>query len=104
MKEEITFLSSSGGWIDSLLWCPSQCYYVFSLNDVVYTIYLRWRHDDPWTVSLIQGDLTNDFSDFEWLFDIDSPYGENDGLQDLKEWAIQQVIEYLNKDTRDVAE
>ena len=41
-------------WIDDLIWCPSQCYYYFETkSNERYCIYLRWRHSNPWTASLV---------------------------------------------------
>lgn len=42
-----------GVWIEDLIWCPSQCYYYFKIDNQDYCIYLRWRYRDPWTAELI---------------------------------------------------
>ena len=44
-------------WIDELIWCPSQCYGLFKINEDIFTLYLRWRHCDPWQGHLVYGDL-----------------------------------------------
>lgn len=36
------------GWDIDLIWCPSQIYKTFTVNQKEYRIYLRWRFDDPW--------------------------------------------------------
>jgi len=36
------------GWDIDLIWCPSQIYKTFTVNQKEYIIYLRWRFDDPW--------------------------------------------------------
>jgi hypothetical protein len=36
------------GWDIDLIWCPSQIYKTFTVNQEEYRIYLRWRFDDPW--------------------------------------------------------
>jgi len=36
------------GWDIDLIWCPSQIYKTFMINQKEYIIYLRWRFDDPW--------------------------------------------------------
>ena len=38
------------GWNIDLIWCPSQIYKTFTVNQKEYKIYLRWRFDDPWEV------------------------------------------------------
>jgi len=38
------------GWDIDLIWCPSQIYKTFTVNQKEYIIYLRWRFDDPWEV------------------------------------------------------
>jgi hypothetical protein len=38
------------GWDIDLIWCPSQIYKTFTVNQKEYRIYLRWRFDDPWEV------------------------------------------------------
>lgn len=55
-------------WDDSLIWCPSQCYCNFLDPDTntIYCIYLRWRHNDPWTSELIR---CTPFGDFESSID-----------------------------------
>ena len=39
-------------WIEDLKWCPSQIYYNFVEKGVPIQLYLRWRHQDPWTAEL----------------------------------------------------
>ena len=43
------------GWDIDLIWCPSQIYKTFTVNEKEYKIYLRWRFDDPWEIR-INGD------------------------------------------------
>jgi hypothetical protein len=43
------------GWDIDLIWCPSQIYKAFTVNDKEYKIDLRWRYDDPWEIR-INGD------------------------------------------------
>jgi hypothetical protein len=40
------------GWDIDLIWCPSQIYKTFTVNQKEYRIYLRWRFDDPWQVNI----------------------------------------------------
>lgn len=50
-------------WIlDITYWCPAQIYYYF--EDAAggrWCIYLRWRHQDPWTAELVRCDENWDF-------------------------------------------
>lgn len=41
-------------WEDELIWCPSQCYLSIEYKGLQYIIYLRWRHNDPWTATLVE--------------------------------------------------
>ena len=48
-------------------WCPAQIYYYFLDSDGgKWCIYLRWRHQDPWTAKLVH-------CDEEWDFQWDHP-------------------------------
>ena len=55
-------------WIERLqYWCPAQIYYYFQDKEGGrWGIYLRWRHDDPWTAELCP-------CDENWNFIWDSP-------------------------------
>lgn len=41
-------------WLRHLIWCPSQILYNFidPKTEIPYQLYLRWRHEDPWTANL----------------------------------------------------
>lgn len=42
-------------WVEDLIWCPSQLYLELgNINGNSYTLYLRWRGDDPWSLDLIK--------------------------------------------------
>lgn len=58
MKLEIT-----GEWIESLTWCPSQCYLNIRINSRPYHIYLRWRGIDPWSCT-----VSTNHIDPKWMF------------------------------------
>ncbi len=45
------------GWIEELLWCPSQCYRRARWRGRIYTLYLRWRWEDPWQFHIAEGDM-----------------------------------------------
>lgn len=40
-------------WDEDLIRCPSQIQRHFEYNGETYTIYLRWRWDDPWSAQII---------------------------------------------------
>ncbi|MDK2464803.1 MAG: hypothetical protein QI223_08545 [Candidatus Korarchaeota archaeon] len=44
-------------WIEHLLWCPSQCYRRIEYCGRLYTLYLRWRYEDPWQFMIAEGDM-----------------------------------------------
>ena len=44
-------------WLEYITYMPSQLYRRFNLRNVVYTVYLRWRYDDPWQCMIVTGDL-----------------------------------------------
>lgn len=76
-------------WYDELDWCPSQCYYYFIRNNEMYCIYLRWRHEDPWTADIIKcvdGEVKFD-EDAVWM-PIEIPFFKDDELENLKEYVI----------------
>lgn len=52
-------------WVEDLLhWCPAQIYYYFMDSaGGHWCIYLRWRHQDPWTAELVHCD---DDWEFQW--------------------------------------
>jgi len=47
-------------WIEDLIWCPSQLYRRIKCGEQVFTLYLRWRHHDPWVFRVAKGDMLND--------------------------------------------
>jgi len=50
-------------WIEYLNhWCPAQIYYYFvDAEGGRWCIYLRWRHQDPWTAELVRCDENWEF-------------------------------------------
>ena len=64
-------------WVDDLIWCPSQCYGLFKLNNQCFTLYLRWRHEDPWQGHLIVGDVLNSDDDRTWTEDLFCKYNKS---------------------------
>ena len=97
MVRLLTFLFSrfvriNGTWEDDLIWCPSQCYYRFTYKGTSYIIYLRWRHDDPWTAELIEGDFVGE----HWRY-MDVGYHTESNWSGLKPAAIKEVKRLLFK-------
>ncbi|HDD25974.1 MAG TPA: hypothetical protein ENF75_02670 [Acidilobales archaeon] len=46
-------------WIEDLIWCPSQCYRRIRCDGKIYTLYLRWRWEDPWEFRIAEGDMVS---------------------------------------------
>ena len=84
-KEQI--MEELNKWYDDLIWCPSQCYYYFMHEGDMYCIYLRWRHDDPWTVEIIKcadGDFDLNYETCIWKY-IKVPFFKDEELDNLME-------------------
>ena len=80
-------------WYDDLMWCPSQCYYYFMHEGDLYCIYLRWRHDDPWTAEIIKcadGDFDLNYETCIWKY-IKVPFFKDDELDKLKEYIMTRL-------------
>ena len=80
-------------WYDDLIWCPSQCYYYFMHRDDMFCIYLRWRHQDPWTAEIIKCAKSNFDLNYQtsiWKF-IKIPYFEDYELEKLKEYIMSRL-------------
>jgi len=89
-KRELLIERFKGKWINHMIWCPSQCYYKFKYKGKRYEIYLRWRHTDPWTATLIEVD-----SD-EW-YDLDISFWADSEHEQCKIESIKKANEFLNK-------
>ena len=37
---------------EDLIWCPSQIYYWFMTNEGMKLVYMRWRWQDPWSITI----------------------------------------------------
>lgn len=84
-------------WNDDLIWCPSQCEKRIKYNGRLYTIYLRWRWDDPWTADLIETDASCDlFSKEKWI-ELNVGYFRDSELEQLKKKAISETKKELLK-------
>ena len=82
-------------WYVSRIYCPSQCYYYFSDNEgKVRVIYLRWRHEGPWTANLFYvTDQENDKWDWDSYkeIDLDRIYQDEEECELVMENAIKSV-------------
>ena len=87
-------------WIESLIWCPSQCsyYFVDPKTDKHYCAYLRWRWTNPWEVWLVPTEENGDFKytdDDPWeeiTEKLDKEYKDTE-IKELEEACIN----YLNE-------
>ena len=71
-------------------WCPAQIYYYFvDADGGRWCIYLRWRHEDPWTAELVR-------CDENWEFLWDSPDTVN--LLEEKEHTPGIITRYYTDD------
>ena len=80
-------------WYDSLIGCPSQCYYYFLYQGEMYCIYLRWRHRDPWTAEIINcavSDFDLDPDTSIWKY-IKIPFFEENELEELKGFVMTRL-------------
>lgn len=82
-------------WKDNLIWCPSQCSFLFEYNSIRYEIYLRWRWDDPWTLDIIK--YVED-EDKQWNEIYNFPYfKQEDNLDTIKKHAFIETIKFLKQ-------
>jgi len=47
-------------WRESLLWTPSQLFRRARCGPYIFTLYLRWRYEDPWQFYVALGDMSSD--------------------------------------------
>jgi hypothetical protein len=90
------FPSNLKEWADDLIGCPSQCYYRFKYRGNNWVIYLRWRHQDPWTAILIECPENWNIHDTgtEWLNIPVDFYKENE-LDALKTEVIAEAYQMI---------
>lgn len=80
----------NGNWSNDLIWCPSQLFLNIEVDDEAYQIYCRWRHEDPWTISLIR---VRD--DVRHRFDEDDSLTQETPIPDVHYKALQLVEEFI---------
>ena len=83
-------------WLESLIWAPSQLYRRIKCNDRLFTLYLRWRHEDPWRFYIARGDMTGE-DDRAWDFvtgDLFEKYGifRRDNEYKIAEYEAQEIL------------
>ena len=88
-------------WIDDTKYpVPAQCYYYFKNSKSYYCIYLRWRHSDPWSASLIKfKDETLDWDECDWC-DLKVKEYKFEELNKLKRSAKRRVKELLEDEDK----
>jgi hypothetical protein len=90
-------------WRDDLIWCPSQCYLNIEYKNRQFVIYLRWRHQDPWTAEIVECPNDGKFDMFEldnWnRLDI-KYWSDDDDLSRIKKNAIDAANEWLLKNVK----
>jgi hypothetical protein len=78
-------------WDDSdTHWCPTQLYRDFKYNDQKLTLYCRWRHDDPWSFSI----LPNKYSNFPWT-GLGVGMSEKDNFDDIHIYAEKLLKQWM---------
>jgi len=80
-----------GEWDDDLAWCPSQCFLSVRWKGKNYTLYLRWRWQDPWHGHVIEEDITG-----IWSQDLFALYHEQ-YLADELDLAKEALIRLANR-------
>lgn len=89
----------SGQWENELLWCPSQCYLEVWIEDTPFVIYLRWRHEDPWTMAIIEGVTLVDFvmnGNGVWIEIEDFlPFTRFHTMELIQKYAIEAAEQYF---------
>ena len=84
------------GWDIDLIWCPSQIYKTFTINNKEYKIYLRWRFDDPWEI------YVNDKYINAYLAPINKE--QLYLLQDYKAEEYQELINFIDNNIERIVE
>jgi hypothetical protein len=86
-------------WVDSMMWCPSQCWLKILYKGHRWTLYLRWRWEDPWSADLIQGwDTTATKKRWE---ELRIPFFIDEEVDKCKEAAISAAEKFLAKEYPD---
>ncbi len=86
MKSKIEIVSE---WKDDLIRCPSQCYLQMTFEGRYFLLYLRWRHFDPWSATLIECDSDFDMLNkkYEWVR-LKVDYWKDEQINEVKKNAI----------------
>lgn len=81
------------GWKRDLIWCPSQLNKTIKYHNREYTLYARWRWDDPWTGYILYKNSKND--KLLWSNELLSEYN-------FKDYDIRNVERTMDKLFRDI--
>jgi len=84
-------IETMGGWQDNLIWCPSQCYLPIKIKGNDYTLYLRWRGEDPWQGHVVVGNF-----DGSWSPDLFAIYHEQYSADEIDQ-AKEAIIRLANR-------
>jgi len=83
-------------WVESLIWAPSQLYRRIKCGEQVFTLYLRWRYEDPWRFFVARGDMLAE-DDRAWDFvteDLFERYNlfRRDNEYKIAEYEAQEIF------------
>lgn len=90
-------------WHDSLIWCPSQLTREFEWKGKVYTLYCRWRHQNPWsfsiyekvpTTTVMHGKIYDAYNYENWV-NIGWGMTEEDDIDDVHKYAEELLEKFL---------
>ena len=104
---EFTDILQENEWYDSLISCPSQCYYHVVDDFLHYILYLRWRYNDPWHAYIITGasnEKTMSDSHAHWsedLFEVHSVNLKEDQVDLAKDTLFAMFSKYRSKEMKD---
>lgn len=90
-RNRIEFL---GNWRNDLIWCPSQLYrkFVCPLDGREKELYCRWRHQDPWTISIFERRHERNLNEphFDSWVDLGSGLSQHDEIE-----IVHKLAEFL---------
>ena len=89
-EEELLII---GNWKDDLIMCPSQCELPIEYRERKFTLYLRWRWDDPWTGAIIENEGT---SSEVWYGDLDIGFYTHEQLEECKKEATKKATTLIH--------
>ena len=76
-------------WLESLIWAPSQLYRRIKCGDKLFTLYLKWRYEDPWRFLVARGDMTGE-DDRAWDFVTEDLFERYDVFRRDREYKLAE--------------